>query len=442
VKIEKKSLNYVKTGLTSFLIALLLGIYIGYAAVPSSTFTISPGVYPGAPSFTVWREGSNDFVKDANGLIVYSGTNSSAVINSALNALTSGRTWYEKVVVIGNFILTSTVTLVGWLNLDLTQASFTRGANFAQAMFYLPNSNDHVIIQGGYLDGVKSVYTADYTYGFRFYNSSDIIVDNVYIKNTYWECIYFEYPNNVTLQNSVIDSSSREGVSVFGTNSGFGETNVRVFNTEFRNNNWDGLSLQASTKVRVDNCNFYMNGYKGINLVSVIDARITSCIFQTNNNFGIDIRNLYSITPAHISIVGCYFYQNQGGITINNATDISVVACAMEFATWQGIDIEDSYRVQVSSNYIRDCSQSPTQTSAGIRVNNGMQCIIVGNNIFDDQTPKTQRWAIQTAGTSDENIIMSNHCFENADGTSDIVYVGSDNKIVYNFGRYTPQGST
>jgi len=74
---------------------LLIGSYIGYTFVPtpSSTFWWSSGVYPGAPSFTIWVEGTDYFAKDANGYIQnghiqYSGTNASDVINDAINGLT------------------------------------------------------------------------------------------------------------------------------------------------------------------------------------------------------------------------------------------------------------------------------------------------------------------------------------------------------------------
>jgi hypothetical protein len=79
----------LKTALIFLVIGILItsGLFYVFAATPSSTFYISSGVYPGAPSFTVWTEGSNYFAKDANGLIVYSGTNRTTVINNAINAL-------------------------------------------------------------------------------------------------------------------------------------------------------------------------------------------------------------------------------------------------------------------------------------------------------------------------------------------------------------------
>jgi len=74
----------LKIILATFLIALVLGIYIGRSQTPTSTFYISPGPYPGSPTFTIWREGSNFFAKTGHGELKYSGTNSSQVINNAI----------------------------------------------------------------------------------------------------------------------------------------------------------------------------------------------------------------------------------------------------------------------------------------------------------------------------------------------------------------------
>jgi len=89
MKIEKQVKNYLKIGLICLAIGLLLGTLIAFAATPSSTFYISSGVYPGAPSYTVWREDSNYFAKDANGLIKFSGTNFTLLMENPIAALPS-----------------------------------------------------------------------------------------------------------------------------------------------------------------------------------------------------------------------------------------------------------------------------------------------------------------------------------------------------------------
>ena len=86
-----KQIN-VKTALIFVGISILLTsvFFYAFAATPSSTFYISSGVYPGAPSYTVWREGSNYFAKDVNGMLKYSGTNASLIIQNCIDVLTDG----------------------------------------------------------------------------------------------------------------------------------------------------------------------------------------------------------------------------------------------------------------------------------------------------------------------------------------------------------------
>ena len=66
-------------------ILLTSSVFYVLAATPTSTFWISSGVYPGAPSYTIWKEGSNYFAKDANGEIEFSGTNATEVIEDAID---------------------------------------------------------------------------------------------------------------------------------------------------------------------------------------------------------------------------------------------------------------------------------------------------------------------------------------------------------------------
>lgn len=80
----KTASKFVTIGL---LIGLLIGAFIAYGQSPSSTFTISSGVHPGAPSYTIWTEGGEYFAKDANGLLAYSGTNAADSFQFVIDAL-------------------------------------------------------------------------------------------------------------------------------------------------------------------------------------------------------------------------------------------------------------------------------------------------------------------------------------------------------------------
>lgn len=80
----------IKIATVFVVLGILLGSLVAYAATPSSTFWISTGVYPGAPSYTIWKEGSNYFAKDAYGEIEFSGTSEVEILQDAHDSLTTG----------------------------------------------------------------------------------------------------------------------------------------------------------------------------------------------------------------------------------------------------------------------------------------------------------------------------------------------------------------
>lgn len=62
-------------------------------------------------TFLVWVDGSTYRCKHTNGTEVYSGTDADTVINYALGHLTSGRTWDEKVLLVGYFDINDPIDL-------------------------------------------------------------------------------------------------------------------------------------------------------------------------------------------------------------------------------------------------------------------------------------------------------------------------------------------
>lgn len=75
------------------LCSLLSGLAV-YAATPTTTFSIFGGNYPGAPSFTVFSDGSNYFAKNSYGVIAYSGTELGEVFNAVMSIANDGASVY------------------------------------------------------------------------------------------------------------------------------------------------------------------------------------------------------------------------------------------------------------------------------------------------------------------------------------------------------------
>jgi len=106
-EIKKRIKPYVKITAISFLIGIIIGAVITYAVTPSSTYIISPRICPGAPTYTIWRESSNYFAKDKNGLLGYSGTNFTALFENATDAMPSegGKIFLKAGSYEGNIVL-------------------------------------------------------------------------------------------------------------------------------------------------------------------------------------------------------------------------------------------------------------------------------------------------------------------------------------------------
>ena len=75
-----------------FLIVTLASSFAGYVygQSGSTTFTISSGVYPGSPSYTIYVEDGTYKAKNAYGYISWSSTESTVIINNAMDSLTTG----------------------------------------------------------------------------------------------------------------------------------------------------------------------------------------------------------------------------------------------------------------------------------------------------------------------------------------------------------------
>lgn len=101
--------NNGKTRMNILLIEVLAlsgVLYVRATTVISNTGVVMPTVFPGAPSYTVWTNGTVTFMRDAYGNIAFQSTSASAVINNAIGNLTNGG---EIFVNAGNYSLTSSI---------------------------------------------------------------------------------------------------------------------------------------------------------------------------------------------------------------------------------------------------------------------------------------------------------------------------------------------
>jgi len=125
---------------------------------------------------------------------------------------------------------------------------------------------------------------------------------------------------------------------------------------------------------------------------------------------------------------------------LNNGEYTSVIGntvfnCDQSAAGYPGIAIHDVNYCIINDNIVYDTEVTPTQQH-GIDLNNVTYSSIIGNLARNNAV-----YGIQTIGTSDYNLIISNMCAGNLHATDDIVYSGANSKVAWNIGRYTPQGA-
>jgi hypothetical protein len=172
--------------------------------VALSTLTITGGIYPGAPSYTVWGESGTYYAKGANGNIDWSSTNATYVIQSAISSTTNPKTIFISP---GTYDIQLRYTLQAkWAcfyeNLANTKiigsgidntifklTSFTGGAGSYNAVFLGAANTNNLTLSDFTIDGsniypsgqstVTTASTVGYVYGCYIENSQNINVNNV-----------------------------------------------------------------------------------------------------------------------------------------------------------------------------------------------------------------------------------------------------------------------
>ena len=142
-------------------------------------------------SYVIWSGSGLYWSKNGStGKIDFSGSDASTVISGSLNALTSGRTWMETVVLKGNFTIASKITVPSYTKLVLDAKLFF---NFNDVLLDIPSLATRVEICGGYIESGGSVGS----------NSRHIQVggtaNNIHLHHTYHysrsRCIYADQGN-------------------------------------------------------------------------------------------------------------------------------------------------------------------------------------------------------------------------------------------------------
>jgi len=390
----KNPLKFVVVGI---LIGALIGaIFMGvFAQSPSSTFTISGGVYPGAPSYTIWNEGSDYFAKDANGLLAYSGTNASQIITSCVGSHTN-----IYFIVGANPIVLDSPIIVP----DGTHFLTFEGKNNYHNQLYLEDSSDcdMFIIQGDCdhitffnlgLFGNKYGQTA-MSNGITYVGgrTTDSTIQNCMVTNFSGHAVYFE---SEFFAGLVIDNYFENCVNSSIRAEG-------LINTVIRNNYFwysnEGVFINATTYSSQDNV-------------------IIGNLFTGNTNQAIEVWN-----SSGNLIANNWFNENGRGVYIHNSRRNTVQGNSIKSTTQCGVYVYNSNETVISNNEILGSSYLDDNTYDGIWIGSSTDLIggfsggssqnniITGNVISSIDFMCNSKYGIdELAGYfADYNIIIGN----------------------------------
>ncbi len=391
MKVPKQvSLKKASVIILSMLLGFSFVLYV-LAQTPTATYYIGPGMYPGGPAYTMWREGSNYFAKDENGYLEFSGTNASDIIIDCMDQLsgtgTEGGVIYFGInqaasgaifVFTHGFTVPTKVSLIGQgygraprLSFEQSDSSdcitvlgsaggaYTRIENLRITGIAGTTGSGLVVTTGVHTVTLKDVQSDNHgTHGFLFNGSYNIKAYGIGASNNGVDGIY------------LINATSTVGELYFwGTHSkdntqdGFeiGSANcsniVFVGGTFETNGRYGGFARGAP--INLYGVKFEANTDEG--LMWTADGVISGCYFQgaPTNDYG-----LYFSTGGNTAVLGSRFASNWKDVNIDSAShniffagalnldDIDIHASSENvtfasvnpygaFAYWNGTHIEE-----------------------------------------------------------------------------------------------------
>jgi len=137
---------------TSLIIAILCVSITSYVFSSGSEIAIEKDSFIKGASFIIENDdGIYKAFDGQTGALVYSGTNASTIIQNTLDALTSGRTWKEKIIIKGNFTISSKITIPSYTIIEIV-GSLTANDTLNDSIFESSSATE-IMITGGLIDG-------------------------------------------------------------------------------------------------------------------------------------------------------------------------------------------------------------------------------------------------------------------------------------------------
>jgi len=190
-------------------------------------------------SYMIWKEGDKICAKNGHtGQKEFEDDDAEAVIDSALDSLTSGRTWKEKVVLKGDFTVGDTISIPSYTIFEvLGRIKLSDGVN--KNVISADGVQDFEIIIHGTIDGNKTNQSGGGHIGVNVYNCHDFLFEG-YIENCDGIGLAVSKSNSFSVPYVFTSENNEAGVLFQESYDGF------VDQLLSQNNLNDGLKMQES----------------------------------------------------------------------------------------------------------------------------------------------------------------------------------------------------
>jgi hypothetical protein len=328
VRVDSKSKKILAILVVCLLIAL--SYFAGYSIGSSNgngAFTISGGIYPSGVSYTIYKEGSTYYAKNAYGAIDYSGASASTVIQNCINALTNGGLIF---ITKGQYLISS-------------QISVSRSN-----VFLCGESKNSTILQSSGL-GNNDMIKVQNANNFAI-SHMGLIGDNTAVGAA---VLSIQNVNNFLVEDIEVQKAPDCGIWIMGSKNGIIRGVISHHNgNPTQTSGYDNAGLEidawASGTVRnenivIQNCIFYENYGPGIAIVNRNANNqankgilIENVVSYNNKNYGSVTDNGVGLSVYHaedLFVNNYYTYGNQyAGFYINGRIDgtLKIFGAALE----------------------------------------------------------------------------------------------------------------
>jgi len=402
-----------------------IGYFIGLTTAQTGTITVEPGSFAETASYVIWTDGTYVYAKNGKtGAIDFKGTDASTVIQSAIDALTSGRTWKEKVLIKGNFTVkkqsgkTYAIGLDSYTILEI-QGKLTLADNQncdVIANKDQSNGNHFIEIIGGTINGNKANQTSGCGIKIKATPSdwSGPYCCKVTVRDTHvYNCK--EHGFDFTAVNDLFVTNCYSGIlASFGSGNGL-----------------DGFYIDGCHEALIHGCHSINNGRDGYRCTNTVasgawENQIIGCASEDNTGHAYYLYKAAAYDFVLHVVSGCTCDDCADDVVVEGGTDITVSGNSLS---------RGSYGVWVKAGEVNVVGNSITEVKQGVRVE-ADKTTVVGNSIRGKL--EVDEYGVYLARDVDECLIAMNRITNISTNTGDqagIFLYGNNmhNQIVGNY---------